>query len=230
MTHKYKKAFSLLEITISLSIIALIVAAITAGQRIKHRTELAQIVSDVSNINDAFVEFESTYSGLPGDLWNAESIFGASETDNGDGDNAVESGGSPNESLLFWQHLELAGLIDGTYDGSSTTAGVGRMAGPLKDSVYQAVTDSGSEKITIEKDGVSFGGGILSVKDALNFDIDYDDGDPWNGNIRASDGNDVSSEDCVCGGMGCTPTGSYNVTNTTGTPCKLDFIINDDFL
>lgn len=222
---KKSAGFSILEISITLTIIALIVAAVTAGKNIKDRLELNQVVDGVGNISTAVATFKATYGNLPGDIFNAEETFGQTETNCGNGNNAIESSvtgvvdgasGAVNETLLFWQHLALAGLIDGTYDG--TTSGVGGlMQGPLKYSFYTVskATASGKMAITVSKSGSV---GLFTTKQGFDYDTKYDDGNPSTGNIRGIDGTGETAGDC-------NNAGAYKLSNSSEAPCVMVFYI-----
>lgn len=215
--NKKAKGFTLLELSISIAVIAFLIAAVTAGRGVKHRLELNQVIEDISNFSLSVSQFEETYGGIPGDLWNAETVFDASSTDNGDGNSQIEDA-VETESLLFWQHLALAGLLEGTYDGS-TAGSESQPSGTLKNSLYRARTlwndVHGSIYYTVEK-GAN-GNGLFTTKEAFDFDSKHDNSDPESGSIRASDGANTTAEDCV------TSTGEYNLSNNDGTPCVLHF-------
>lgn len=217
------KAFSILEMSISISIIALLVAAVTAGQSIKHKLELKQIVDDMSTIQKAVTDFESGYSSLPGDLYNASTALGSSAS-NGNGDGNLDTG-SPNEELLFWQHLSLAGLIDGNYDGTTNGPG-GRMEGGIKRSIYNASTTvsvgSGTDLLNIRVSQYVNGveNSIFTPKEMYDYDFKYDDGVPNTGSIRADEGADVAANTC----WDAVSTNSY-VLSQTGVTCMAYFFI-----
>lgn len=234
MKYKYKNTsgFSMLEMSITLTIIALIVAAVLTGQSLKHRQELAQVITDISSITSAVEQFKSVYSNYyPGDLYNAADLL--SSAVNGDGTGYLETSNtaSKNEELLFWQHMVLAGLISnvsGSYDGTTVTGEGGVMVSPLGYGYFYAhklvnipsaaVNPTGKLVIQISKTGSA---GLFTTKEAYDFDNKYDNTNPigTSGTITAADGSDASANDCVTGG------GAFNLTNVTGTPCILYFYI-----
>ena len=217
------KAFSLLEMSISLTVIAMLIAAVLTGQSMKHQAELNQVITDISTITSAVKQFKDTYSNvLPGDLSTATSSLGSTTT-NGDGNGYLTNS---SEELFFWQHLQLAGLISGTYDGATTGAG-GLMATSQKYGYYQAhKSDGGRLNIQVSK---ADGGGLFSTKEAYDFDRKYDDGNPGftdpvttSATIAAADGSDASSTACV---TTSTSPDEYTLSVLNGTPCILYFYL-----
>lgn len=216
-------AFSLLEMAITLTIISLVIAAVLTGQRMKHRQELNQIISDISNINSAVTQFKDTYGGsLPGDLLNATDVL-SSSTSNGNGDGYIVSG-TPEEPLLFWQHLQLAGLVSGTYDGVTYGSG-GVMETPLKYGFYFAFKNSGVQpwQNRLYMQVTKFGAvGLFTAKEAYDFDTKYDDGNPsissTASTISSADGTGETAGSCITGG-------AYNLATVTGTPCAMYFYL-----
>ena len=85
--------------------------------------------------------FREKYFALPGDMNNAEAFWGSmtncdaaspsgtgTETCNGNNDGLIFSGAAASQTgeiFGFWQHLENAGLIQGTYTGIAGTGGAG---------------------------------------------------------------------------------------------------------
>jgi prepilin-type N-terminal cleavage/methylation domain-containing protein len=210
-----KRGFSILEMTITITIIAMIVAAITAGSNLKTKLELDQVVTDISNITSANKQFKTTYNAMPGDFFTATSSI-SSTTSNGDGNNYLNG----TEPLLFWQHLALAGLITGTYDGTTNGIG-GKMQPSIKHGVYSAIKASGgllniSVSRAIGTDGVAYG--LFTTRQAYNYDTKYDDGDPSRGTIRAGDGSGETAGNCYSGT-------AYTLTYTDTTPCVLYFYL-----
>ena len=219
------KAFSILELAISITIIALIVTSVTVGVNIKNKLELSEVINDISEISTAVETFKETHGALPGDMFNAQAVFGVANTFDGNGDNDLEDtspdDASSFEDLLFWQHLALAGLINGSYDGTTNGIG-GRMEGPLKYSLYDAqkTTESGTLIIQVSK---ASSNGLFTTKQAYDYDIKYDDSNPTTGAIQAADAADASAGDCV--NTGTTPE-SYNLGNNAGEPCVMRFVID----
>lgn len=130
-----EKAFSLVELSIVIVILGLLVGGILSGKSLIHSAEIRSITTDYQRFATAINVFRDKYFQLPGDINNAEMIWGTlhptnstcrdSEstsplTCNGDGNGLIESNPTLRsyESFRAWQHLANAGLIEGTYTGS----------------------------------------------------------------------------------------------------------------
>ena len=131
MTISKQHGFTLIELSIVLVIIGLIVGAVLMGKELIRAAELRSIISDKEKFVTAVYAFQTKYNALPGDMVDAQAIWGAAAdctsaqttiaTCNGDGDGKVEqlvpSGARGNEIFLFWKHLANAGLISGNFWG-----------------------------------------------------------------------------------------------------------------
>jgi prepilin-type N-terminal cleavage/methylation domain-containing protein len=141
---KKNQGFTLLEMSIVLVIIGFIVSGIMVGRSLIRQSQVNSVATDVQKYKSAFLAFQQKYGMLPGDFTNATTYWGnsggssgtnytsdcygtstagSSATCNGNGDGAV--GGntittSPGtEEFLAWQHLSNAGMISGTFTGST---------------------------------------------------------------------------------------------------------------
>jgi len=128
-----QRAFTLVELSVVLVIIGLLAGAILAGQSFIRAAQLRGVASEFTKYQSAFMTFSEEYSGLPGDLKNAQTYWGVapscpgdyttpavdSKTCNGDGNNVTNVA----ERYRFWQHLANAGLIEGRYIGVPAIAG-----------------------------------------------------------------------------------------------------------
>ena len=217
---RFSSGFSLLEIAIVLIIISFLLSAIIGGDYIIQKQKLTKITDQITLYQNALTDFQKLYGGLPGDLWNAQEKFNNPATPaviatyNGNGNNLIDSN-SPDERLLFWQHLQLAGFIDGTYDGVNNSIGKGLPGGPFIrndgfEVIYSPVSSTVLPSATIVLQYSAYVGttskrAILKVQDMQNIDMKFDDGNPNSGNIRAYDGINVATTSCVATG------GTYNL-------------------
>lgn len=119
--HSFQRqsGFTLIEIAIVLVIIGLLLGGILKGQELINSARVKNLASDFRNVPVFIYGYQDKFRSLPGDDNAAQTHVGNTAT-NGDG-NGVISGAwddddfnTPTESLLFWQHVRLAGLAPGS--------------------------------------------------------------------------------------------------------------------
>jgi prepilin-type N-terminal cleavage/methylation domain-containing protein len=176
-----KKAFTLIELMIVLIIISVIIAAIIAGGRFIASSKMNKVAADLGKYSSLFSQFENTYGYMPGDFPKAEEVFGASNTNDGNGDGTIgvtqQVGGSSfgnNELVYLWNHLHLSGLLDEAYTGAHTaqtfTPATNIPAGPHEDSGYLITEVISSTASKISNTGI-----IYSVINADAASLDSND-------------------------------------------------------
>ncbi len=220
---KKQRGFSLIEMAIVIASLAAIVTVTTQGIAILHKSKLGDIVSDINGFADKMIEFDELYDGLPGDIAETSAITSASGI-GGNGNGAIDT---DVEALRFWQHLSYAGLIDGSYDGTSGfKPGEGVPKGSIATSGYKIVNLSGpslpsvlsnigKSSVVFEFSGFDSGSDerpIISAEDAKSIDERIDDGQADTGIIRVA-------------GADCSTANVYNLQNKSLT-CRLFFIIS----
>src|ERR1035441_2116364 len=131
-----RRGFTLLELSIVLVIIGFLVGGVVAGVELIQAARLNKVMTDMRKVLTAGNTVQNKYDGLPGDISNATYYWGAAgtptntwggcysivgtgtQTCDGNGDGQIWYGGGPYaEPYRFWQHLSLAGLIEGSYNG-----------------------------------------------------------------------------------------------------------------
>lgn len=145
-------AFTLLELSVVLAIIALLLGALFGGQQLLKQSELQTITSDYSKYTTAVSQFRQQYGGLPGDILDATNFWGDDNgacadgnidngspgTCNGNNDSAISTIAGTGcifsdstttaacaEPYRAWQQLMLAKLIEGNFSGTGATAAPG---------------------------------------------------------------------------------------------------------
>ena len=172
------KAYTIAEMSIVLLIIALITAGVMGGINYIEQARLSKIASELNMYRTAVKSFIDKYQAIPGDMPNASSTISSTAT-NGDGNEQITTN---SETLIVWQHLNLAGFLSKTYTAS--TADVVLPKGPVEGSYYAIRT---SDINGIIKTYVEFGGisntargfadvSILTPTQALTVDRKIDDG------------------------------------------------------
>lgn len=258
--HATRHGFSLLELSISLAIIALLVGGIIVGQSMLRAAQIRAVAGEYSKYTGAIRQFENQFNALPGDMANATILWGKDNascsghsgtiatpgTCNGDGDGIIERGSGANvtgESFRFWQHLALAGMIEGSYSGNAGPTnnfdilkGVNVPDSKLADATWYVYgnqsTFSGDTTIfngvvspflqlgiaeTAGTDNASY---ALAPTEMKSLDSKLDDGFPGLGNIRARHW-------AVCttaANSAAYETATYNVRNDDGLKCTLQVV------
>lgn len=117
--------FTLLELSIVLVVIGLLMGGVLSYQSYARKASINTMMNEKQFYSDAFNRFQSQYAAFPGDYSTASSSW--STASNGDGNGYVRattsSPGNKAEWFYVFQHLALAGFIQGTYTGATTGGG-----------------------------------------------------------------------------------------------------------
>jgi prepilin-type N-terminal cleavage/methylation domain-containing protein len=134
-----RNGFTLLELSVVLTIIGLIIGGIMTGQNLLRQSELRSMTNDMQRYHAAILSFRQQYDAVPGDMTTATNFWGVAsgacaspltasgvgtQTCNGDGDGFIGTNvipGSRYEWFRAWQHLANAKLIEGSFSGISDT-------------------------------------------------------------------------------------------------------------
>lgn len=233
MKHHDQKGLSLFEIVILLVIIGLGIGGWVTYKHLQKNSRINTIVMELESYYQATNNFRDIYEYLPGDIPNATAYWLDDVTCpgiawkpgdcNGDGNQQIAWGGgmtSSNESLRGWQHLVLAGLISGSYEGVGVEALPGvtvpesKLAGVGYDFHYGPV-GTNEERNYIGIAGYNKTGqlkkAVLTPSEAYNIDAKIDDGFPMKGNFLSTDG--IDSDSCTKGFVSGSST--YEVTKNS---------------
>jgi len=236
-----KKGFTLIELSIVIVIIGLIVAGVVGGQALVKQAQLRKIITEVNQYKTAYNAFRLQYSAFPGDMSNARSYWsscgGSADECNGDGDKLIENNNSEanNEYLRAWQHLNLAGIVPGSYSGEGTdgadetTGGVNAPKSKLSGGIYTLREDAAlTTGFGIPSTNYLFLGAyrtgnqahleLLTPTQAKSIDSKADDGFPQSGFIYGTE--DGAGTECVTAAPGNSTT-PYKVTNEAAA-CVLE--------
>lgn len=216
--HKTIKAFTLVELSIVIVIIGLIAAGITTGTNVVNTARIRSTITDIETIKVALNNFQSQYNAFPGDMKNFASYFSCTDdgntTCNGNGDGKIDSVDSSTykENIRIFQHLTLAKLYPGSYNGvwggggggiskSNTPYGKinnGKLAYSFwrwnSGAAYQyssVLIVLGSPRQTADANQYKPFSSALTVKQAKSIDTKIDDGIARSGAFYANTGDDA---------------------------------------
>lgn len=118
--------FTLVELAIVLVIIGLVVGGILVGRELLYQAEISSIIRSMQRTSVPIYTFEEKYGQLPGDFTSATRFWGegtscpsaaGTGTCNGNGDKLIAYGATTGSEMTYlWQHLGLAGMIEGKYE------------------------------------------------------------------------------------------------------------------
>ena len=136
-----KKSFTLVELSITLCVIALLIGALMGGRKIVERARIQATIAEIQEYQSAFAKFYDTYGWMPGDMPDAQAKLAPSGYTtatintikaldekilrtiplNGKGigelDGCIVPTAAPyySDFSLAWSHLSAAGFIEEKY-------------------------------------------------------------------------------------------------------------------
>lgn len=196
-----QSGFTLVEIAIVLVIIGLLLGGVLKGQELINSAKVKNFATDFRNIPLYIYGYQDKYRSLPGDDSNVIGHLGTTAnpamtgvgtcgtppcTGNGAIDGYWDTATLTDESMLFWQHVRLAGLASG-----STVVANNNSYWPSNADGGRIGIESGKANYIQNTDGVTFLQGAYIVcskgilgKFALQLDTTMDDGNPQTGSMR----------------------------------------------
>lgn len=227
-----KSAFTLVELSIVLVIIALLVAAAIAGKSLIKSSQLRSLITQIHEIEIATSAFIDRYNAIPGDMSNASDVFGITNCPvspcNGDGSNKVEFNGTNNINLEvynYFKHLYLANLLDTKYDGTN----IPKVRYGNANMSIRYINGTGGQRIFLRGPahmmeigqiggaGAANGANLANrlaytAQEVYTLDVKMDDGIATKGNIYAVNTDDMYAVvDNTPNGIGCA---GYNTSGS----------------
>lgn len=195
-----QQGFTLIEIAIVLVIIGLLLGGVLKGQELITSARVRNMISQQDGIKAAYFGFLDRYRALPGDYAAAKAnIKGA--TTNGDGNGQITDGGATKESILVWEHLSLAGFINGSYTYNATQSDTTTLKNPYAGYLQLIYDDVYSDPGTASSRHNLKTGIQVPVNILAEVDRKIDDGNPQGGAFRfsiyAGGGTAPTAADCI---------------------------------
>lgn len=243
-----KKGVSLTELAIVIIIIGILIAVVTSGLKVRSASEIRGIISDIQGFQVAVESFDLKYEDLPGDMVDAHdywdngsnTVCGTASECNGNGDSEIDltTSQNDNESFRAWQHLTLAGFIEGGYTGIGLSdGGTNDQAEPTTNVPSTSRMNGGYTllygnlngtsrnefRVSTFRQGEALGNSLLTPSEAYSIDKKLDDGNPTNGRVKGKEGADYTSttnEQCQ------SSAGTSYLITTTDRTCQLSFPVN----
>ena len=197
--RKQQSGFTLVEIAIVLVIIGLLLGGVLKGQELINSAKVKNFANDFRNIPLFIYGYQDKFKSIPGDDQAvATTHLGATvggvnvvtaTTPAGTLGNGVLNGAwnsttPTDESVLFWQHVRLAGLAAGPTTAPADAAGVPAFVPHNADGAIIGITSGANTPITgLTGSYIVCSQNILG-KFAKQLDLTMDDGNPATGSVR----------------------------------------------
>ena len=116
---KNQQAFSLLELSIVITVIAFITSSIYVTKHLNKTSQLNKVILEVTNYHSYMDVFKIKFDYYAGDFPDAGAMWGndcngsSSGSDNcsGDGDGIIDATDPPAENSVSWQHLIRSNIL-----------------------------------------------------------------------------------------------------------------------
>ncbi len=242
-----RKAFSLIELSISLLIIALIIALVSSGSKLLHNYKIQKSTAEIVMMDSAVKSFKSIYEQLPGDIstaadyWGRDCAYTVSGTDycSGDGDSQIEAtnGNSIREASNALMHLAIVKLIPDqnftlntdylSYDSAGFETGKMRLYYTANGASEGFNYISGNEGNLIQLGGSLYTDDALFIPlDQYRIDLKLDDGEPRTGKITYRDFDGIGSGP-ISSAAACTNTSTSYYLSSKALGCNIVYELDE---
>ena len=197
MPHR-QTGFTLVEIAIVLVIVGLLLGGVVKGQELINSAKVKNFAADFRNVPLFIYGYQDKFRALPGDdpsvatthlgaAVNGVTVVAATSPSgrqgNGMIDGAWNSTTVGDESILFWQHVRLAGMAAGPTAAPTAATLKDFLPKNAEGNIIGITAGANSPIIGLGGTYIVCSQGILG-KHAKPLDIQLDDGDPATGSLR----------------------------------------------
>jgi prepilin-type N-terminal cleavage/methylation domain-containing protein len=216
MRLQKQSGFTLVEIAIVLVIIGLLLGGILKGQELITNARVRSIIDQGDAVKAAYYAFRDRYKALPGDMLaataNTQLPNSGAAPGGGDGNGQIATNA---ERGLVWTHLQLAGFINGTYNGTAVAAVWTCPTATCPANAYGSglMLSFGSEASgTAGNSHELWTGANIPVGIVAEIDRKIDDGIPQTGSFQSGQSAAINPGTCVAG-AGTASTYQINVAS-----------------
>lgn len=238
--YSLRTGFSLVEMSITLLIIALALASIIGGAHLLEVANINRVAGKLSFFKQSVTDFREKYSSYPGDMPNADEFW--SDVSPGNGNNRIDDNVNPvctTECLGAWQHLGKANMVNSAFTGvaSAVTPSGYEINVNVPDSNIKAAFYFveyaelyGTKGNIVQLSGNEDSGpdeGMIRPETARNLDKKYDDSNPAEGGFISARSDSQKTDDgiCVNGDYSVDTVADYVLADTTPS-CRIMVRIN----
>lgn len=204
---KISRGFTLVELAVVLTIIALLIGGVLKGQEVLENSQMTSTISLAKSVDSAVTLFKTKYRDLPGDMMTPSARLPNCTTapcntaGNGNGQIPIPgSAATTTESNTLWLHLAAAGLFS---IPSPSADGRTQITPPMSPATYLIVGwyDYTSSGAWYAPSGNLYGHWMFMgdkrypaayyatpVNKLMKLDVKGDDGMPWSGGFLLDGG------------------------------------------
>lgn len=244
-TRSLQHGFSLVEIAIVLTIIALLVGSVLTGKNMIRSSAVQSTVARVQEYRGAIDKFTDRFIELPGDFSSASTYWTGAYDGNGDshvgGGLDTSCAGDYEEQWAAFEHMGKAELIEGQYNtsgGNTPNPGVNTPATPISGGGYTLRFCGDIQTSTIYfvghyghviQIGLPTGGGtrapLFTPEEAGSIDKKLDDSYPGTGAIKAPQKDDADTLNCTTSNDATTADYNFYLDGVEPRRCPLFFLM-----